>query len=115
MFQQALVEQNCIQVLTPLHHPHMNGRVERFKRTLLEEWAHVRPYTSYAIRFWSDVKCEGIGHASGELADDQRLTDGFAVTVEPTQLVSGRQKTDRTIGAGDLTSTRGAERHCGDR
>ena len=24
----------------------MNGKVERFNRTLLEEWAYVRPYTS---------------------------------------------------------------------
>ena len=28
----------------------MNGKVERFNRTLLEEWAYVRPYTSNAQR-----------------------------------------------------------------
>ncbi|GGS97927.1 transposase InsO family protein [Streptomyces griseoviridis] len=26
--------------------PQTNGKAERFHRTLLEEWAHIRPYTS---------------------------------------------------------------------
>ena len=46
VFQQTLVELNCRQLLTPFHHPQLNGKVERFNRTLLEEWAYVRPYTS---------------------------------------------------------------------
>jgi transposase InsO family protein len=32
------------------HCPAQNGKVERFNRTLLEEWAYVRPYRSEAAR-----------------------------------------------------------------
>jgi transposase InsO family protein len=34
------------QVFTRPFRPQTNGEVERFNRTLLEEWAYVRPYTS---------------------------------------------------------------------
>jgi transposase InsO family protein len=50
VFQQTLAELDCRQLLTPFYHPRLNGKVERFNRTLLEEWAYVRPYTSNGPR-----------------------------------------------------------------
>src|SRR5436309_15643591 len=37
-------------VLTPFRRPQVNGKVERFNRTLLEEWAYVRLYRTNAAR-----------------------------------------------------------------
>jgi transposase InsO family protein len=43
-FQAALGDRR--HVLTRPHRPQTNGKAERFNRTLLDEWAYARPYTS---------------------------------------------------------------------
>ena len=45
-FRDATAALGARQVFIRPHHPETNGKVERFNRTLLEEWAYVRPYTS---------------------------------------------------------------------
>lgn len=49
-FRAAVAELGAHQVFTPFYQPQVNGKVERFNRTLLAEWAYVRPYADNAQR-----------------------------------------------------------------
>jgi transposase InsO family protein len=43
-FNEALAETRVLHRYCRPYRPQTNGKVERFNRTLLEEWAYVRPY-----------------------------------------------------------------------
>src|SRR5207245_2330041 len=45
-YQVALAEIGARRVFIPPYSPQLNGKVERFNRTLLEEWAYSQPFTS---------------------------------------------------------------------
>lgn len=45
-FQAAIAALNAKHVLTRPHSPWQNGKAERFNRTLQEDWAYRRPFTS---------------------------------------------------------------------
>ncbi|MGW2779630.1 IS481 family transposase [Streptomyces olivaceoviridis] len=49
-WRQALADLGAAGKLTRAYRPQTNGKVERFNRTLLDEWAYQRPYTSNAER-----------------------------------------------------------------
>lgn len=49
-WQQALADLGATGKLTRIYRPQTNGKVERFNRTLLDEWAYLRPYTSNTER-----------------------------------------------------------------
>ncbi|MFJ6908600.1 IS481 family transposase, partial [Streptomyces griseoluteus] len=49
-WQQALADLGARGKLTRAYRPQTNGKVERFNRTLLDEWAYRRPYTSNTER-----------------------------------------------------------------
>ena len=49
-FRDLLVDFNVKHKLIPVRRPQRNGKVERFHRTLLEQWAYVRPYLSNGER-----------------------------------------------------------------
>ena len=44
-FQATLLESGARHLRTAPYRPQTNGKVERFNRTLLEEWAYGRPYS----------------------------------------------------------------------
>ena len=44
LFNEALAERGIVHKYCRPYRPQTNGKVERFHRTLLEEWADVRPY-----------------------------------------------------------------------
>ena len=49
-FQRAVGALGASQHFTRPYRPQTNGKAERFNRTLLDEWAYVRPYASNAER-----------------------------------------------------------------
>jgi hypothetical protein len=49
-WQQALADLGTAGKLTRAYRPQTNGKVERFNRTLLDEWAYPRPYTTNTER-----------------------------------------------------------------
>ena len=50
VFHEALRQLGARHVRIPAYRPQVNGKVERYNRTLLEEWAYVRVFTSSARR-----------------------------------------------------------------
>ena len=44
VFRQAVADLGAKQIFIPFRRPQVNGKAERFNRTLLEEWAYVRAY-----------------------------------------------------------------------
>ena len=50
LFNEALAEQRILHRYCRPYRPQTNGKVERFHRTLKEEWAYVRPYSCEAAR-----------------------------------------------------------------
>ena len=49
-FQTAVTEVGARHLTTRPYRPQTNGKVERFHRTMVEEWAYARPYPSNASR-----------------------------------------------------------------
>ena len=46
LYRDTLQASSIVHVRIPPRQPQINGKVERFNRTLLDEWAYVRVYTS---------------------------------------------------------------------
>jgi transposase InsO family protein len=49
-FAETMAALGISHVSIPPYHPRANGKVERFNRTMVEEWAYVRLYTSNTQR-----------------------------------------------------------------
>jgi transposase InsO family protein len=49
-FDQELLQSAIKHTRTKPFHPWTNGKVERYNRTLLNEWAYARPYRSERAR-----------------------------------------------------------------
>ena len=50
MFAKELIAAAIVHTRTKAYCPQTNGKIERFNRTLLNEWAYARPYRSEAAR-----------------------------------------------------------------
>ncbi|MFC7931937.1 IS481 family transposase [Streptomyces cinereoruber] len=50
LFTQTLTAARIVHKKIRPYRPQTNGKVERFNRTLLDEWAYIRPYTSNTER-----------------------------------------------------------------
>ena len=80
-FRSAVSESGAVQRFIQPRRPQTNGKVERFNRTLLEEWAYVRPYTSnerrtQALTLWLHIYNHHRAHTSlGQLPPVSRLNN----------------------------------------
>ena len=50
VFLEAMADLGIRHVAIPPYHPRANGKVERFNRTLAQEWAYIRLYRSNRAR-----------------------------------------------------------------
>jgi transposase InsO family protein len=81
LFNIALAHTGIAHRYIRPYRPQTNGKVEQFNRTLLEEWAYVRPYTSNerrtkALTTWLHIYNHHRAHTSlGQLPPISRLNN----------------------------------------